>query len=150
MPTGVCAVGRIRVKTPSDALLRQFTRIDPRHEMAFVAIYDDGDNPIQIGVSRYGAGIDDAHCECAVVVRDEWQNRDVATLLMRHLIDVARSRGIERMYSIDSTANAAMHELATHLGFTRRIDPDDATQVIHTLTLRSQSDVTSPSVAAGS
>jgi len=127
------------VKTPSDALLKQFTRIDSLHEMAFVAMVDTGESEEQIGVSRYGAGIDGTSCECAVVVSDEWQNRGVATLLMGHLMDVARERGIERMYSIDSTANSAMHGLATHLGFLREADPDNATQVIHRFDLQTGS-----------
>lgn len=127
------------VKTPSDALLRQFTRIDPAHEMAFVAMVDDGENEVQVGVSRYGASGDGTSCECAVVVMDAWQNRGVATLLMRHLMDVARAHGIERMYSIDSRANSAMHGLATHLGFEREADPDDETQVIHRVDLQAGS-----------
>lgn len=127
------------VKTPSDALLDQFTRIDPAHEMAFVAMVDEGENEVEIGVSRYEAGLDGKSCECAVVVMDAWQNRGVATLLMRHLMDVARAHGIERMYSIDSSANSAMHELATHLGFEREADPDDETQVIHRIDLQAGS-----------
>jgi hypothetical protein len=42
----------------------------------------------------------------------------------------------ERMYSIDSSANSAMHGLATHLGFLREADPDNATQVIHRFDLQ--------------
>jgi hypothetical protein len=32
-----------------------------------------------------------------------------------------------------------MHELATHLGFTCRRDPENATQVLHTLDLKAAS-----------
>jgi hypothetical protein len=39
------------------------------------------------------------------------------------------------MISIDSADNAQMRELAAHLGFHSRVDPDDASQVIHELAL---------------
>jgi GNAT superfamily N-acetyltransferase len=122
--------------TSSVALPKQFTHIDPHLDMAFVALIDDDDRATQIGVSRYGAGIDGTACECAVVVSDEWQNRGVATVLMEHLMDVARARGIERMYSIDSNADASMHGLATHLGFQRESNADNPMQVIHRFDLQ--------------
>ncbi len=54
---------------------------------------------------------------------------------MQHLIDVARQRGIASTYSLDAADNQAMRELAEHLGFARRADPDDSTLVVHTLDL---------------
>ena len=38
---------------------------------------------------------------------------------MKHLIEVARSRGIKRMWSMDSAENLAMADLAHYLGFKR-------------------------------
>ncbi len=54
-------------------------------------------------------------------------------LLLGHLIDKARANGYTTMYSIDSAANTAMHELARELGFSTSRDPDDSSQVIHRL-----------------
>ena len=60
-----------------------------------------------------------------------------ATLLMRHLIDVARSRGVRSMMSIDEADNLQRCAIwRKFLGFRRARDPEDATQVIHTLTLQ--------------
>jgi hypothetical protein len=39
------------------------------------------------------------------------------------------------MFSIDSAANSRMADLARSLGFHARMDPDDASQVIHELVL---------------
>ncbi len=124
------------VKTPSPELLRQFTHLDHASEVAFVALIADGTGDREIGVSRYSARTDGLSCECAVAVSDEWQQRGLATLLMGHLIDVARQKGIASMYSIDANDNFAMRDLAEHLGFQRKTDPDDASQVIHTLDLK--------------
>jgi hypothetical protein len=57
---------------------------------------------------------------------------------MDRLIGTAREHGIEHMYSIDANDNQDMRELAEHLGFQRRVDPDDPTLVIHTLNIRSE------------
>ena len=122
--------------TPTVQLLEKLTNPDPAHEVAFIALIADGAQKREIGVARFSARSDGLVCECAVVVSDEWQHRGLGTILMRHLIDLARERGIECMYSMDAAENAGMRELAEHLGFRRMPDPNDATQVLHTLDLR--------------
>ncbi|MEO8461502.1 MAG: GNAT family N-acetyltransferase [Dokdonella sp.] len=123
------------IKSPDPKLLRQFTHVDHVHDEAFVALIADGAVQREIGVSRYSLLGDGVTCECAVAVSDEWHNQGLATLLMNHLIGVARRRGISRMYSIDAPDNQAMRDLAEHLGFVRSRDPNDARQVLHTLDL---------------
>ncbi|MGA9342405.1 MAG: GNAT family N-acetyltransferase [Rhodanobacteraceae bacterium] len=125
-----------QIKNASPELLKQFTHLDHAREVAFVALIDDGGSQREIGVSRYSSRADGLSCECAVAVSDEWQNRGLGTLLMQHLIEVARRHHIEVMYSLDARDNQAMRELADHLGFERKQDPDDATQVLHTLDLK--------------
>jgi GNAT superfamily N-acetyltransferase len=123
---------------PSEALLERFTNVDFKHEVAFVAVVAEDAHQHIVGVSRYGTDDAGLHCECAVTVEDEWQDQGLGTLLMRHLIEVARSRGIRTMYSIDSAENTRMRDLAKFLGFHAKADPDDATQVIHELDLQAQ------------
>lgn len=123
------------IKTPSPELLRQFTHLDP-NEAAFVALLGEGPHKKEIGVGRYSARNDRMNCECAVAVSDEWHDQGLATLLMRRLIAVARRHGIECMYSVDAVSNQAMRELAQHLGFECKPNPNDATEVIHTLDLQ--------------
>jgi len=123
------------VRHPSEALLDRLTQLDPRRDVAFVAVHAEGAHETIIGVSRYSVDAGDGRCECAVVVDDEWQNKGLGTLLMRRLIDVARARGIRTMYSIDLADNVRMSDLAEDLGFQRRVDPGDGSQVIHELSL---------------
>jgi len=104
--------------------------------MAFVAIDTQDAKETIVGVSRYSTDRDETHCECAVTVSDDWQNKGLGTLLMKHLIDVARFRGIRRMVSIDSAENEHAKDLASQFGFHARIDPNDATQVLHELDLQ--------------
>jgi GNAT superfamily N-acetyltransferase len=120
---------------PSDELIRNLTDIDYRRDMAFVALVHRDGEKREIGVARYSTSANGKNCECAVTVGDEWRNRGLGTLLMRHLIEVARSRGVRSMMSIDEADNTGMRDLAKFLGFRRTSDPDDRTLVIHTLTL---------------
>ncbi len=124
-----------QVCRPSDRLLDQLTRNDAVHDVAFAAVTEDGGPARIVGVSRYSTGPGGDDCECAVTVADDWRGKGLGTLLMTHLIDVARVRGIRRMYSIDLAENLRMTELAGDLGFHTRSDPDDASQVIHELIL---------------
>lgn len=124
-----------QVHCPSEEMLERFTHIDYVSDVAFVAVVREDGHEHIVGVSRYATTVDGSQCECAVTVSDEWQNKGLGTLLMRHLIEVARANGIRRMFSIDSAANVRMGDLARYLGFDVKPDPDDATQVIHELVL---------------
>lgn len=123
------------ISDPSDELIRRLTDIDYQHDVAFIALVHRGGEEVEIGVSRFSIGADGQSCECAVAVSDEWQNKGLGAILMRHLIGVARMRSVHTMVSFDAADNTAMRDLAEFLGFRRERDPDDATQVIHTLVL---------------
>ncbi|WP_445147143.1 GNAT family N-acetyltransferase [Dyella sp. Tek66A03] len=122
-------------KQPSEALIDQLMNLDYQKRMAFIALIHDKGELREIGVSRYCATTEDHICESAVTVADDWLNRGLGALLMRHLIDAARKHGFHRMVSMDSAANQPMSGLARHLGFERRLDPADPSQAIHTLEL---------------
>jgi len=121
---------------PSGALIDRLMDVDFAHDVAFVAVMAEDAHECIIGVARYSVDADATRCECAVTVADAWHEKGLGTALMRHLIDVARARGIRTMYSIDAVENVDMRELARHLGFETRRDPEDSTLYIHTLDLQ--------------
>lgn len=122
-----------QVRYPGQALIEQFTDMDDSHDVAFAAVVPDAFGEMLVGVARYSTTSHDTECECAVTVLDDWQHLGVGTALMRELVDEAEIRGIKRMWSVDSAENSAMADLARRLGFERHADPEDASQVIHTL-----------------
>lgn len=91
---------------PSEALLSRLTVLDPVREAAFIALDAGQAHSSIIGVSRFSADSAGERCECAVTVSDQWQNKGLGTTLMRHLIDVARARGMRTLYSVDLADNA--------------------------------------------
>ena len=124
------------MREPSSSLLDQLTHPDPSTELALVALVADGSKKREVGVARFSAPPGGLSCECAIVVSDTWHNLGLGTILMQHLIEVARRRGFACMYSIDFAANQPMRELAEHLGFKSKMDPNDATQVMYVLDLQ--------------
>lgn len=125
-------LGQIKV---NDDMVRRLTDINYQRDMAFVALRHEAGEKKEIGVSRFCTSEDGASCECAVVVSDEWQGRGLGYLLMRHLIEVARQRGIKRMFSIEAAGNLQMRNLATDLGFKRKVDHEYPSEVIYSLDL---------------
>lgn len=123
------------IATPSEAMLKRLTDIDPEREAALIAVTEEGIHEREVGIARF-CRVPDGRAEVAVAVSDDWRHRGLATLLMQRLIAIARDRGIRALYSTDSTGNQPMRELAASLGFEHRPDPDDAAQVIYTLTLK--------------
>jgi N-acetylglutamate synthase-like GNAT family acetyltransferase len=119
---------------PSEQLLNRLTNLDASSEAAFVALITETGVQREIGVARMSA-LGDGRAEFAVTVRDDWQHKGLATLLTRRVIEAARCRGVQALFSVDSSDNLAMQEFARSLGFERTANPDDVTEVIHTLKL---------------
>ena len=123
-------IGRV---TP--AMIDQLMDVHAPERMALIALAHHDGELREVGVARYAASGGANRCECAVAVADDWRQRGLGAMLMRHLIEVARRNGFRQMYSVDSAANGPMRELARHLGFRCQRDPDDATQLVCQLDL---------------
>ncbi|MFM9926394.1 GNAT family N-acetyltransferase [Variovorax sp. H27-G14] len=127
------------MNSPSEALLRQLTAINPATDIAYVAVIDQGARNHEVGVARFSAQADGKDCEFAVVVSDGWQNKGLGTHLMWHLVQAARRRGITQMYSSDARDNELMRRFAAHLRLDHMSNPQDMTQVIYSLNLADSS-----------
>lgn len=121
----------------SSKALKDFCNIDYRHNMAFVAVINEPLKEKIVGIVRYAEDKDNSkNAEISVVVDDNWQNKGIATELLKRLIDFAKSKGFHKLYSIDSYANRKMKLLAKELGFTKKTDPDDASLIIYEIDIR--------------
>ena len=123
------------LKALTPEMLSRFTQIDYDREMALIAVVQTEAGEEQAGVARYIASADRRSCEFAVVVADRWQQRGIATRLLRNLIDVARERRFECMDGIVLRENRHMLALARDIGFDQQTAPDDPKLVLITLEL---------------
>ncbi|MEO7206735.1 MAG: GNAT family N-acetyltransferase [Steroidobacteraceae bacterium] len=126
----LCALNEL---SPAEA--GRFCDIDGPHTMAFVATVEEEGREVEIGVCRYALGGKSDARETAITVADEWQQTELAKLLMEHLLASARKFGIRRLYTTEFADNYAMRSLAQDFGMSAERDPGDATQVIYSLGL---------------
>ena len=113
----------------SQSMLVRFTQIDYDREMALIAVTDsetDGEGELQVGVARYTVNPDQASCEFALTVADEWQGRGIGWKLMNELMAVARLRGIRRIQGEVLAENRNMLSLMERLDFSVRTHPEDS------------------------
>jgi L-amino acid N-acyltransferase YncA len=61
--------------------------------------------------------------------------KGVAELLMAQLIEYAKGHGVEELYSVELAENYAMQQLAKKIGMSAACGPENAGQIIYSLTL---------------
>jgi acetyltransferase len=104
--------------------IESLVRVDYSRDMALAAsTMLEGET--LIGVARYVLDKDNKAAEFAIVVADAWQGRGIGKRLLAKLIDVARRRGVKRLYGDILGTNRPMLEFVRKLGFTleRHQDP---------------------------
>jgi N-acetylglutamate synthase-like GNAT family acetyltransferase len=122
------------IAAPSAQLLRQLTTLDPLKEAAYIALTTEHGVEREIGVARLCA-TDSGKAEFAVAVSDDWLRKGLGTSLTNCIIEEAKARAIHTLFSVDSADNLAMKNFSTHFGFIHATNPDDSTEVVHTLHL---------------
>jgi L-amino acid N-acyltransferase YncA len=123
------------VKELSPAELKRLCDVDGRHSMAFVATVNKEGHETEVGVSRYAEYPGDDAGELAITIADAWQHKGLGHLLLKQLIEYAKAHGVKQLYSMELADNTAMRELASEFAMSVSADPDDANQVIYSLTL---------------
>ena len=107
------------------AMLVRFTQIDYDREMAFIAVVEQQDKELEIGVARYATNPDGESCEFALVVDDEWQHKGIGTRLMKTLMTTAKARGFQTMEGEILADNQEMLKLMDLLEFSKTTSADD-------------------------
>lgn len=97
----------------TDAELVRLTELDGVDQLALGAVWARPDgNPEGLGVARFArdAGVPDV-ADAAVTVADAAQGKGLGTLLLTHLAEAARERGISRFAAEFLATNAAVRQL---------------------------------------
>lgn len=120
-----------QVASPSEALVDHPVDDDGAKDIALAAVVPEDAHQRIVGIVRAHAEAGASQGECAVAVAMAWQGRGLGTALMRHLIEVARLRGIRALYTVDAADNLEMLDLVRHLGFGTGVHPQDPALFIH-------------------
>lgn len=124
------------VRDPSAEVAHTLTDIDPARAMAFIAVASYQGRDHQIGAAQFHVNAAGDNCDASLTVSGEWRKRGVGSLLMRHLIEAARARGIQHMRAYVSIPSDGGDNLIASIGFQRRQDPRDPATVYYDLPLQ--------------
>lgn len=104
--------------TISKDLLKRSTQIDYDREIAIIAeIEKEGQKKI-VGEVRILAEANNEMAEFAIAVADEWQGLGLGNEFTDYIIQIARERGVKRIYANVLKANRVMVRMFRNRGFT--------------------------------
>jgi len=94
--------------------------VDYENEMSIVATVEEGGTENLIGIGSYVRTPHTTTAEVSFAVRDDWQNRGIGTLLLDHLIEIARKRGLTGFTAWVSINNSRMMHIFKKCGYPMR------------------------------
>lgn len=106
-------------------MLVRFTQIDYHREMALIAVTEEDGHEVEHGVVRYVTNPDLTSCEFALVISDEFQGHGIGQRMLKRLMEIARSRGLDLMEGEVLAANHRMLDLVRSMDFQIQRSPDD-------------------------
>jgi acyl-CoA synthetase (NDP forming)/RimJ/RimL family protein N-acetyltransferase len=96
----------------TDRDVKRFTEVDYEDRVAFIVTLGDD----MIAVGRYDR-LEDDHAEVAFLIEDAHQGRGIAQLLLEHLAQAARERGITRFVAEVLPENRRMVKVFADAGY---------------------------------
>ena len=135
----------VAMSTLSHMMAARFTQLDYDREMVLILTEPGIPGKTEIfGVVQISTDPDHERAEYAIVVRHDMTGMGLGVLLMRRIIDYARSRSIGEIYGDVLHDNRTMRKLCRVLGFSEQAAPDDPGLVRVTLNLSEQSGLDVP------
>jgi acetyltransferase len=117
---------RMRLFTPvahlTDDMIKHFTHYDPHTAMAFIALDESGH---MLGVARLHDDQDGGGGEFAVLVRSALKGHGLGWILMQHIIDYAKQKGLGTVHGEVLTENLTMLQMCRELGFGIADEPNE-------------------------
>lgn len=112
----------------SDEETAFFMNIDFLNHVALVAEIDEDGRIVIVGGGRYVV-VKSGQAEIAFIVVDAYQRQGIGTILVHHLVGLARAAGLKQLSADVLPENMAMLKVLGRFGFrtTRSLDP----QVVH-------------------
>jgi GNAT superfamily N-acetyltransferase len=97
--------------------LRYFTELDFETHVGLLAVVTENGEERGIGVGRYIVEPEKGAAEIALTVDESHHGLGVGTLLLRHLAEIARARGLLTFHGYVLFDNRPMLEVFEHAGF---------------------------------
>ena len=91
----------------SDKEVDYYLNIDFVKQVGLVAVVEEAGRPVIVGGGRYIIS-QPGHAELAFGVEDKYQGQGIASALMRHLVVIARSAGLDELHAEVLPENMSM------------------------------------------
>jgi len=129
-------------KSLSNQELEKATEVDFENVVALVVTTESGGKEAIIGGGRYAAApFNPSSAEIAFVVEEDYQGRGIAGCILKHLVRIARQKGVGQFEAEVLMQNKAMLAVFSRSGFPMKLTQTEGT--IHvTLLLTEQPELT--------
>ena len=104
--------------------MQRLVDLDYEQNMALVVCVDVHGREEIIAMARYDVDAATELADIALVVRDEWQNQGIGTLLMRRMAEIARARGLAGFTGDVLMTNKPMLSIFQKSGLKLRVKPE--------------------------
>ncbi|MCB0522233.1 MAG: GNAT family N-acetyltransferase [Lewinellaceae bacterium] len=115
-------------KVTHDFMIRM-THIDYDREMAMIAEINEGGKQQMIGVVRIIADAWSESAEFAILIADAWQNKGLGNQMMDYMLEIARDKGILKIFASVLRTNTHMIRMFKERGFELRSEEEGAYEV---------------------
>lgn len=112
------------IKEAYHEMLIRYTQIDYDREIAIIAEITEEGRKKMAGVVRLIADPYNETAEYAIVLGDPWQGQGLGTIMTRYILEIARKRGIKKVYAHVLQENAGMLRIFKKFKFTTRQEED--------------------------
>jgi acyl-CoA hydrolase len=114
-------------KTHPHEEMQKLVDLDYEQNMALVVTHAGRDHEEIVAMTRYDTDPAGRRADIAFTVRDEWQGKGIATILMRCMSDIARNRGLEGFTAGVMVGNSAMMKVFQNSGLDLHVETHDGT-----------------------
>jgi acetyltransferase len=105
------------IKDITHQMLIRYTQIDYDREMAIIAELTEGRKKKMAGVVRLIADAYNETAEFAIVVADPWHHLGLGNMMTDYMLEIARKRGVKKVYANVLTDNHIMQHIFKKRGF---------------------------------
>ena len=112
------------VKDVNHEMLVRYTHNDYDRELGIMAEVVEGGKKKMVGVVRMVSNSYDNSAEFAIVVADPWQKKGLGSKMTDYMLEVAKSRGIKKIYACFLKDNNVMKKMFLERGFSVESEDD--------------------------
>ncbi len=105
------------LKDTSHELRVRYCNVDYDREIAIVAEFNEAGRRKILGVGRLSVEPDGKSGELAFIIVDEWQGLGLGTKIVDYVLEIAKEKGIERVFAIMLSDNCRALSLTRKMGF---------------------------------